>query len=163
MGERASNEQTNKWNSLNLFVSEWKSEWSRGSSKAKTNQIQLMKSNWIIDFVFVERSATNQSIKHINQSKTFDWMIEFDWIWLIAAPLAAFNGWFWFVCGRDERQLPQPKQINSFLFTCLVELVYLPNGSIKFKVFIKLVDILIAEINWYYNSTVVDQWIIKLP
>ena len=47
-----------------------------------------MKSNWIIDFVFVERSATNQSIKHINQSKTFDWMIEFDWIWLIAAPFA---------------------------------------------------------------------------
>ena len=71
-----------------------------------------------IKFLFVERSATNQSIKHINQSKTFDWMIEFDWIWLIAAPLAAFNGWFWLIAERDERQLSAIKQINSFLFTC---------------------------------------------
>ena len=48
-------------------------------------QIKIILIFWIDwrDWMEVARSANNQSIKHINQSKTFDWMIEFDWIWLM--------------------------------------------------------------------------------
>ena len=57
-------------------------KWSEGSSKAKTNQIQLMKSNWIIDFVFVERSATNQQTFLLLKKEKSE-------VELVAPPIAA--------------------------------------------------------------------------
>ena len=71
-----------------------------------------------IKFLFVERSATNQSIKHTNQSKTFDWMIEFDWIWLIAAPFALSSFKFTNMAGM----------YHSDLIISLASLIYDPTN-----------------------------------